>query len=611
MLLPLGAMGRPTWRPVLRIFVLISLLSNTSFAATPVTGFSAGVNTRTGERPFRRNLQNFQSSGAAFDLYIQALQKFQSDDQGDMFSYYQISGIHGLPYKAWDGVTGSQQNGYCEHGSIIFPPWHRPYLALFEQRLCEYAENIADTYPPNSRRAYQDAADSLRIPYWDWASNASLPNCLVTPQISITTPSGRKQIDNPLYTYKFHPPEAGKDFPSGAQIYQYPDTVRSPDSKGNSQNNVVQSLMQANAASIQSGVYQLLTSETNYSVFATDSLPDRGASYNNLESIHNNIHGITGNGGHMTYLEVSAFDPIFWLHHCNVDRILALWQVINPNSYVQPESNNYGTFVINPGTVEDVNTPLYPFHASADASNFWTSETARGTREFGYTYPEIVDWNVDQQTLISNVKTAVNKLYNPVSASKRSKLPTGFVERGFQNSSKVINGKLDRDEFLKLGVNNLNKQYVINIVCDRDGVNNPFGIHFFYGPAPANAAESSNAANLIGTFYIIPAPFRNASRPSYNQLPLSPLLASGLNSNVINSLDEDVIIPLLTAKLSWTITDMSGNELNIQEAVDKGGLTITIVARDVQPLQKGQEDTFPKYSEWTQYDEPTQGKPGG
>lgn len=43
-----------------------------------------------------------------------------------------LIGIHGLPYKAWDGVTGTQQNGYCEHGSIIFPLWHRPYLALFE-----------------------------------------------------------------------------------------------------------------------------------------------------------------------------------------------------------------------------------------------------------------------------------------------------------------------------------------------------------------------------------------------------------------------------------------------------------------------------------------------
>jgi hypothetical protein len=45
-------------------------------------------------------------------------------------------GIHGRPYTAWDSVTGpggyTQATGYCTHNSILFPTWHRPYLALFE-----------------------------------------------------------------------------------------------------------------------------------------------------------------------------------------------------------------------------------------------------------------------------------------------------------------------------------------------------------------------------------------------------------------------------------------------------------------------------------------------
>ncbi len=43
-----------------------------------------------------------------------------------------------------------------------------------------------------------------------------------------------------------------------------------------------------------------------------------------LSQVHNTVGG---NGGHMTYPEVAAFDPIFFLHHANVDRLLALWQV--------------------------------------------------------------------------------------------------------------------------------------------------------------------------------------------------------------------------------------------------------------------------------------------
>lgn len=62
--------------------------------------------------------------------------------------------------------------------------------------------------------------------------------------------------------------------------------------------------------------YQILTSETNYTVMATDALQDRGGSYNSLEAIHSNIHIATGGvHGHMYYIPFSAFDPVFWLHH--------------------------------------------------------------------------------------------------------------------------------------------------------------------------------------------------------------------------------------------------------------------------------------------------------
>ena len=42
----------------------------------------------------------------------------------------------------------------------------------------------------------------------------------------------------------------------------------------------------------------------------------RGSS---LESPHNSVH--VALGWPMTSVAVAAFDPAFWLHHCNVDRI--------------------------------------------------------------------------------------------------------------------------------------------------------------------------------------------------------------------------------------------------------------------------------------------------
>lgn len=54
-----------------------------------IRGISACVNPVTGERPMRRDLREFQTSGPAFDLSIQALDRFQKTDQTDLLSWYE------------------------------------------------------------------------------------------------------------------------------------------------------------------------------------------------------------------------------------------------------------------------------------------------------------------------------------------------------------------------------------------------------------------------------------------------------------------------------------------------------------------------------------------
>ena len=127
------------------IAVCLASLAN----AVAITGSQGGVNSVTGQRPFRQDISTFKNSGPAFDLYILSLQQFQQQNQSALLSYYQVAGnvpllvfdvwlltrgqgIHGRPYIAWDGVQGAFQRGYCTHGAILFPSWHRPYVALFE-----------------------------------------------------------------------------------------------------------------------------------------------------------------------------------------------------------------------------------------------------------------------------------------------------------------------------------------------------------------------------------------------------------------------------------------------------------------------------------------------
>jgi tyrosinase len=57
--------------------------------------------------------------------------------QNELTSYFQIGGIHGLPYVSWDAenpdpVSDNGWRGYCTHGSVLFPTWHRPYMMLYE-----------------------------------------------------------------------------------------------------------------------------------------------------------------------------------------------------------------------------------------------------------------------------------------------------------------------------------------------------------------------------------------------------------------------------------------------------------------------------------------------
>lgn len=90
----------------------------------------------------------------------------------------------------------------------------------------------------------------------------------------------------------------------------------------------------------------------DYSTFSCTSPGGTTGIVNNIENIHNTIHNCVGGYGHMQYPDVAAFDPVFWLHHANVDRIVAMWQVLNPDSYVVPTVNTWGSYYESRGFID-------------------------------------------------------------------------------------------------------------------------------------------------------------------------------------------------------------------------------------------------------------------
>ena len=171
-----------------------------------------GINT-FGVQP-RLEIRQLQQNIDQWNIFLLGMLRFQQTDQSDQISYYQIAGIHGRPYTAWDGVPpapGVQGPGYCNHLLNLFLAWHRAYLALFEQTLYQHIVETVNEFPAGAQRQrYAAAALSWRFPYWDWAAppadgESVYPASMQSPTINVTTPNGTAMIHNPLYSYKFHP----------------------------------------------------------------------------------------------------------------------------------------------------------------------------------------------------------------------------------------------------------------------------------------------------------------------------------------------------------------------------------------------------------------------
>lgn len=62
----------------------------------------------------------------------------------------------------------------------------------------------------------------------------------------------------------------------------------------------------------------------------------------NIEVLHNAVHNAAGGKrSHLSTTEFAAFDPVFWLHHANLDRVFAFWQTSNPQFTMFSEGNSF------------------------------------------------------------------------------------------------------------------------------------------------------------------------------------------------------------------------------------------------------------------------------
>jgi tyrosinase len=235
-----------------------------------------------------------------------------------------------------------------------FPTWHRPYVALYEQLLASHFTSILEPYKNNQplyTRLLVKAA-KWRLPYLDWALFPAIPDEWATNTIDVLAPDGKLHSEpNPLFAYNFNP----IDISFRNTPYEHlPTTLRNPDLNAIppvSHNERASSLLKMDQRHFQEWIVDLFPQQPfgpdTWSMFASHSWRrwvHPGGSLTSLESIHDKVHlDIGGPGGHMSDPAVAAFDPIFWLHHCNVERLLTLWQATYPKTYVSEGPDHDGT----------------------------------------------------------------------------------------------------------------------------------------------------------------------------------------------------------------------------------------------------------------------------
>ena len=100
---------------------------------------------------------------------------------------------------------------------------------------------------------------------------------------------------------------------------------------------------------------------------------------------HNNVHNELG--GQMSSPAYAAFNPIFWLHHCNIDRLYESYIAINGASQVAAEFEANQDYKSRMGRPDGWEEPLEPSKKS-NGMYYMPSETL-ATQPHGYEYDQV------------------------------------------------------------------------------------------------------------------------------------------------------------------------------------------------------------------------------
>ncbi|KAJ3140847.1 hypothetical protein HK101_003459, partial [Irineochytrium annulatum] len=176
----------------------------------------------------------------------------------------------------------------------LFFPWHRKMLSRLEDLLRSYDPTVT-------------------LPYWDWSIDGPFP------------------LQNPAAKYHIT-----QIFSSSALAFGTAGTSKTPC--------VVDGFpakyKDLSGACLTRGYTKNMQVPDYATVAMAVNQPDFRNLWETMESLHNGVHvALGGTAGDMSFVPLSSNDPLFYLHHANIDRIWDLWQQTFPASAYSYPSN--------------------------------------------------------------------------------------------------------------------------------------------------------------------------------------------------------------------------------------------------------------------------------
>ncbi len=234
----------------------------------------------------------------------------------------------------WDRYVASHARHCTEQGfdqvhwSWFFLPWHRAYLFFLERILADILTKV-----------FSLDGSKFALPYWDWISHKEIPN---------TAERTQKGLASPLFGYDL----TQEDMVSADNLgfdnlalwdgYRGPTILKPQMDPANEVSQESKEHIEETIKFMEPG-YVANMLKLSFEDFAGKPTTSQADGMGVLEhNPHNNGHDWVGSrfgsNRDMGTLRYAALDPVFSMHHANIDRI---WKLV-PQTPTGPENFSVG-----------------------------------------------------------------------------------------------------------------------------------------------------------------------------------------------------------------------------------------------------------------------------